>query len=150
MGSAVRYIERYFEDYEVGERQHGGQRTVDQADINLFAGLTLDFHPAHVSRLYADKRYGGRLAHGVLTFAVVNGLLVEYNLYAVSYGYEKIRFPRPVHAGDTLTATAEVVDLRPHRRDDIGLVVKHYTGLNQDEEIVLVCDHLLAVDRRRT
>jgi acyl dehydratase len=147
--TGVGYIERFFEDYEVGERLTSGQRTIDQADINLFAGLTQDFHPAHVSAPYANERFGGRLAHGVLTFAIVTGLLVEYNLLAVSYGYERIRFPHAVCAGDTVSATAEVVELRPHRRPEIGLVVKRYIGSNQAGDVVMACDHLLAVDRRR-
>lgn len=147
--TSVGYIERYFEDYELGERVTSGQRTIDQADINLFSGLSQDFHPAHISASYADERFGGRIAHGVLTFAIVSGLLVEYNLLAVSYGYERIRFPHPVRAGDTLSATAEVVELRPHRRPNIGLVVKRYTGLNQAAEVVVACDHVLAVDRRK-
>jgi acyl dehydratase len=141
-------VERYFEDYEIGERDVERRRTVDQADINLFAGLTLDFHPAHIDRTFADARYGGRLVHGVLTFALVTGLNVEYNMRAISYGYEKMRFPGPLRAGDTLVARAEVVDLKPHRKPEIGLVTKQYTGLNQDGATVFSCLHILAVDRR--
>jgi acyl dehydratase len=142
--------ERYFEDYQIGEREPERRRTVDQADISQFAGLTLDFHPAHIDRMYADERYGGRLAHGMLTFSLVTGLNVEYNLLAISYGYEKVRFPKPVLAGDTVVAQSEVVDLQPHRRPAIGLVTKRYTGVNQRGETVFSCLHTLAVDRRRT
>lgn len=141
------YCERYFDDYAVGERAEGPRKTIDQADISQFAGLTWDFHPAHVDDVFAVDRYGGRIAHGMLTFAVVTGLTVEYNLRAISYGYERVRFPRPVRAGDTLGATAEVVELREHRRPELGLVVKAYTGANQDGDVVFVCQHLLAVDR---
>lgn len=142
--------ERFFEDYKIGEREPERRRTVDQADISQFAGLTLDFHPAHIDRMYADERYGGRLAHGMLTFSLVTGLNVEYNLLAISYGYEKVRFPKPVLAGDTVVAQSEVVDLQPHRRPDIGLVTKRYTGVNQRGETVFSCLHTLAVDRRPT
>lgn len=140
-------LERYFEDYALGEREPERRRTVDQSDINQFAGLTLDFHPAHIDRTYADERYGGRLVHGMLTFSLVTGLNVEYNLRAISYGYEKVRFPNPVRAGDTVIAQSEVVELKPHRRPDIGLVTKRYTGINQRGETVFSCLHTLAVDR---
>jgi acyl dehydratase len=143
------YVERYFEDYVLGERVDSPSKTIDQSDVNLFAGLTLDFHPAHVDEVYARTRYGRRLVHGVLTFAIVTGLNVEYNLLAVSYGYEKIRFPGAVYAGDSLHATSEVIDLRHHRRTEIGLVTKRYTGFNQDGQTVLSCEHVLAVDRRK-
>lgn len=140
--------ERFFEDYQLGEQDIERRRTVDQSDISAFAGLTLDFHPAHIDRMYADERYGGRLAHGMLTFSLVTGLNVEYNLLAISYGYEKVRFPKPVLAGDTVVAHSEVVDLQPHRRSEIGLVTKRYTGINQRGETVFSCLHTLAVDRR--
>jgi acyl dehydratase len=141
-------VERYFEDYTLGERDEGRRRTIDQADINLFAGLTLDFHPAHIDDTYALPRYGGRLVHGMLTFSLVTGLTVEYNLKAISYGYEKVRFPAPVRAGDTVIAEAEVIELAPHRKPGIGLVTKRYTGRNQDGAVVFSCHHILAVDRR--
>lgn len=142
------YCERHWEDYAVGERVESARKTVDEADINRFAGLTLDFHPAHVDAVYARERYGARVAHGMLTFALVTGLTVEYNLLATSYGYERVRFPAGVFAGDTLWAVSEVVELREHRRPEIGLVVKHYTGHKNDGPVVFSCQHLLAVDRR--
>jgi acyl dehydratase len=142
------YVERYFEDYALGEQDIERRRTLDQADVNQFAGLTLDFHPAHIDQTYAEPRYGARLVHGMLTFALVTGLNVEYNLRAMSYGYDKVRFPAPLFAGDTLVARSEVVELRPHRKPEIGLVVKLYTGLNQDGKTVFSCHHILAVDRK--
>jgi len=143
-------VERHFEDYALGETDVERSRTIDQADINLFAGLTLDFHPAHVDQTFAEQRYGSRIAHGVLTFALVTGLCVEYNMLAISYGYERLRFPNPVSPGDTVTAVSEVVDLAEHRRAEIGLVTKQYTGTNQHGAVVLSCRHVLAVDRRTT
>ena len=61
-----------------------------------------------------------------------------------------MRFPKPVLAGDTVAAHSEVVELQPHRRPDIGLVTKRYTGVNQRGETVFSCLHTLAVDRRPT
>lgn len=143
-------VERYFEDYALGEQEGERRRTVDQGDISQFAGLTLDFHPAHTDATYADPRYGGRLVHGMLTFALVTGLNVEYNLRAISYGYEKVRFPAPVRAGDTIIARSEVIELTPHKRPEIGLVTKRYIATNQDGAVVFGCLHVLAVDRRKT
>ncbi|OEU95999.1 MaoC family dehydratase [Streptomyces oceani] len=142
------HTERFFEDYALGETGGGRSRTVDQSDVNTFAGLTMDFHPAHVDREFAQERFGGRLVHGVLTFGLVVGLTVEYNPRAVAYGYERVRFPGPVMAGDTITATSVVTELTEHRRPGIGLVTKRYTGVNQRAETVLSCLHILAVDRR--
>lgn len=139
-------VDRSFEEYVLGEQFESMGRTLDQGDITLFAGLTLDLHPAHVSAEFADARYGGRIAHGMLTFSVVTGLTVEYNLRAISYGYDKVRFPGVVHSGDTLHATSEVVELRDAKNPGYGLVVKQYTGL-VGEQTVFVCRHTLAVER---
>lgn len=140
-------VERFFEDYSVGERYESLARTIDQADINLFAGLTLDLHPAHVDAVFAERRYGGRLAHGMLTFSLVTGLTVEYNFRAISYGYDRVRFPAAVRAGDTISAVSEVTELREHRDPMYGLVVKRYTASRQDGDVIFVCDHVLAVER---
>jgi len=139
-------VDRLFDGYEVGERFESLGRTIDQSDINAFAGLTLDLHPAHLDASFAEPRYGGRLAHGMLTFALVTGLTVEYNLRAISYGYDQVRFPASVRAGDTLRATSEVVEKRDAKKPELGLVVKQYQGLVGDS-VVFVCRHTLAVDR---
>src|SRR3712207_541985 len=133
-------VDRYFDSYSVGERFESMGRTIDQGDITQFAGLTLDYHPAHVDATFAEKAYGGRIAHGMLTFALVTGLTVEYNLAAISYGYDRVRFPAPVAAGQTLVATSEVVGLRDARNPDYGLVVKRYEGMVDGDVLVFVCE----------
>ncbi|MGH1565459.1 MaoC family dehydratase [Mumia sp. DW29H23] len=140
--------DRWFEEYEVGQVEPGGSAVITAADIAQFADLTHDHHPAHTDPEFAGPRFGGVIAHGVLTFGVVVGLTVEENRRAVAYGYDRVRFPSIVHAGDSITATSEVVDLREHKRPGIGLVTKRYTGVNQDGATVVVCEHVLAVDRR--
>ncbi|WP_395309238.1 MaoC family dehydratase [Mycobacterium sp. AMU20-3851] len=147
--SARPLIDRWFDEYRVGQIEDGGTATITAQDIADFARISLDDHPAHVDPAFATERFGGVLAHGVLTFAVVVGLTVEHNRRAVAYGYDRIRFPAPVLAGDVIRATAEVVDVAAHPRNTaIGLVTKAYTGVNQHGNTVLVCRHILAVDRR--
>ena len=114
----------------------------------MFAALTGDHHPAHTDEAFATPLFGGRIAHGVLTFGVVVGMTVELNGLAVAYGYERIRFPTTVLAGDRITATSEVIELRDHRRPELGLVTKRYTGTKADGRVAVVCDHILAVQKR--
>lgn len=140
-------FERAFAEYQIGEIAHAGTHIVTASDISSFAELSGDRHPAHVDVAFATERFGGRLAHGVLTFALVVGLTVEYNTLAVAYGYDGIRFPRPVFAGDAVTATSEVIEVRDHKNPAIGLVTKQYTGVNQHGDVVLVAKHTLAVQR---
>lgn len=141
-------IERYFEEYVVGEKVRGLSRTIEQSDVNAFAGLTMDMHPAHIDEVFAAHAFGKRLAHGMLTFSLVTGLTCEYNLRAFSYGYDKARFLRPVYAGDTVTGIAEVIALEPRPAKPHGLVRKRYDGLNQAGELVFSCVHVLAVEQK--
>ncbi|WP_449278049.1 MaoC family dehydratase [Leucobacter sp. GX24907] len=147
MTPGVETFERVFGDYRLGETTTTGPRIISDDDIVDFARLTGDEHPAHTDAEFSTARFGGRLSHGVLTFGVVVGLTVEYNRLAVAYGYDRIRFPGPVLAGDVITATSEVIELKEHRNPDIGLVVKQYTGVNQRGEVVVVAQHTLAVQR---
>jgi len=147
--AGIKVEERLFGEYVVGERYLSPGRTIDQADITVFAGLTQDFHPAHVDAAFAEAAYGARIAHGMLTFSIVTGLTVEYNLAAISYGYDRVRFPAPVTAGQTVVASAEVVELRDAKDPRFGLVVKQYEGKVGDA-VVFVCRHTLAVRREAT
>lgn len=147
--SQDRLTDRWFDEYVVGQAEPGGTAVITAADIADFARVSHDDHPAHTDPAFAEPRFGGLLAHGVLTFAVVVGLTMEPNRRAVAYGYDRIRFPGPVLAGDTVTAACEVVEVAEHPRNPaIGLVTKAYTGTNQHGRTVLVCRHVLAVDRR--
>lgn len=141
-------IEKFVEDYSLGEKSVTGGKTVGHSDINAFAGLTLDFHPAHIDQVFAEAQFGNRMAHGMLTFSLVTGLACEYNLRAFSYGYDKVRFLRPVFPGDTISATSEVVGIDPRPSKPHGLVRKRYEGFNNSGELVFVCEHILAVERR--
>ena len=65
-----------FEDFTPGESFVSPGRTIEAADINLFAGLTGDFYPLHVDEVVAkETRFGGRIAHGPLTFSIAVGLV---------------------------------------------------------------------------
>lgn len=143
---------RYFEEFEIGESRVSHGRTITEADIILHAGQTGDWYPHHVDAHWcATQPIGERIAHGTLTFSVAVGMTAgEINEYAMSYGYDRIRFPRPVHIGDTITATAEIAAFRePHRApEEFGIVDELVTVRNQNDEVVLVLTHIHLVRRR--
>ncbi|WP_368498239.1 MaoC family dehydratase [Herbiconiux sp. A18JL235] len=140
--------DRFFEEYRVGEQHEFPERVITAMDIAEFAELSGDHHPAHTDDDFAGPLFGGRIAHGVLTFAVVVGMTVELNGHAVAYGYDRIRFPSTVLAGERITATSEVIELRDHKRPGIGLVTKRYVGTKSDGSVAVVCEHILAVQKR--
>lgn len=138
---------RFFEDFSVGESRRSTGRTITEADIVLHAGQTGDFYPHHMDAEWCRTQpFGQRMAHGTLTFAVAVGMTVgEINPEQFSYGYDRLRFIKPVFIGDTLTVTCTIKQLTPDKKPGLGLVVELVEAMNQRGEVVLACEHLTLV-----
>ncbi|HEX4399732.1 MAG TPA: MaoC/PaaZ C-terminal domain-containing protein [Galbitalea sp.] len=145
-------IDRWFEDFEIGETRRFTGRTITEADIVLHAGQTGDFFPHHMDAEWAATQpIGQRIAHGTLILSVAVGMTAgDINPQATSYGYDRIRFIRPVFIGDTITVTAEITDKRDHAKqpERYGYVHESVTVTNQRGETPLVLTHLYLVNRR--
>jgi acyl dehydratase len=145
--------ERYFEDFAIGECRRTLGRTITEADIVAHAGQTGDFFPHHLDAVWcATQDFKRRMAHGTLIFSVGVGMTAStINPRAMSYGYDRLRFIKPVFIGDTIRASATIKEKRDHpRRPSHGIVVELLEVSNQDSENVLVCEHLYLVERRET
>lgn len=141
---------QHYEDYEIGAARSSFGRTITEADFVLHAGQTGDFYPHHMDAEWcATQPFKERIAHGTLIFSVAVGMTAAaINPHAMSYGYDKLRFLRPVHIGDTVTSHVSISEKRGAKRPSEGLVVEKLEVKNQREELVLVCEHLLLVKRR--
>lgn len=145
-------VERFFEDYQIGTTRNTIGRTITETDIVVHAGQTGDFFPHHMDAEWcATQPFGQRVAHGTLTIAIAVGMTAtEINPRSMSYGYDHVRFPRPVMIGDTITVRAEITDKRDHHKrvDSYGIVTEQVTVTNQRGETVLALRHLYLVDKR--
>ena len=141
---------RHFEDYDLGTERWTGGRTITETDIVLHAGQTGDFYPHHMDAEWCKTQpFGQRVAHGTLIFSVAVGMTAgAVNPLAFSYGYDRLRFIRPVVIGDTIRVRVTIADKRLHKRPEHGLVVERCEVLNQRDQVVLACEHLLLVERR--
>jgi acyl dehydratase len=142
---------QFFEDYPTGGSRTSAARTITEADIQRHAEETGDFHPHHMDEAWCrTQEFGRRIAHGTLIFAVAVGqTAAEINPAAFSYGYDRLRFIRPVFIGDTLVARCTVAEKRDDpKRPGHGFVVERVESINQRGETVLAADHLLLVKRR--
>lgn len=145
--------EQYFEEYDIGFHRRTMGRTITEADVVLHAGQTGDFYPHHMDAEWCKTQdFGQRIAHGTLIFSVAIGMTAgAINPHAMSYGYDRLRFIRPVFINDTITVEATITEKRDHpRRADHGIVVEKIEVFNQRRETVLVCEHLYLVKRRST
>jgi 3-hydroxybutyryl-CoA dehydratase len=141
---------RYFEELTVGATaSFPDARTITEADIVNFAGLTGDFHPIHMSSEFAREEtpFDGRIAHGQMISDITESIAMEENMHCFSYGHDSTRFVTPVYPGDTLSARRELVEKADYD-DDYGQAIYEYETTNQDGETVFVDRHTLLVKRR--
>ena len=144
--------ERYFEDYSVGDSRETLGRTITETDVVLHAGQTGDFYPHHMDAEWCKTQdFGQRIAHGTLIFSVGIGMTAAtINPLAFSYGYDRLRFIKPVFIGDTIRVRVTIKDKRDHpKRTDHGVVVEGVEVINQRNETVLACEHLLMARKRQ-
>jgi acyl dehydratase len=140
----------YFEDYVVETQWTTSGRTITETDIVIHAGHTGDFFPHHVDAEFARQtQFGQRIAHGTMIFAIGIGLTASHiNPVAFTYGFDKRRFIKPVFIGDTLRARVSVKNKQDDlKRPDTGRVVEACEVLNQRDEVVMYCEHILLVTR---
>ena len=135
--------ELFFEDIQVGDKGTTAGRTVTEADIVNFAGLSGDYNPIHVDAAFArGTLFQKRLAHGLLVLAMASGLYTqcEMNLRSKANLIAAMdiqwRFLKPVFIGDTIHVAVEVVEKRETRKPDRGIVIQKRTVVNQQGEAV--------------
>lgn len=106
-----------FEELEPGMAAEFA-KTVTEADVVLFAGVSGDFNPAHVDAVAAERGpFGGRVAHGMLSASFLSTVLaMKLPGPGTIYLSQSLRFVRPVRIGDTVTARAEVAEVFPAKR----------------------------------
>ena len=117
-------------------------RTVGESDVYLFGGISGDMHQNHYDESFMGRTvYQHRIAHGMLVasyMSTAGSLLNEQMKWnTVSYGYDRIRFIKPVFIGDTLTCTETVT-----RVDDDGKYFADVTATNQNGVLVAVAIHV--------
>ena len=147
-----RLLSLYFEDFSVDSVSVSRTRTVTEADIVNFAGLSGDFIELHMSETYsASGPFGRRIAHGALVFSMSTGLTIQLGHFTDTviafYGIDKLRFTRPVFIGDTIHIAKKVVSKQP-KGGGRGLITFETTVLNQHGETVVVYFDKLLVKAR--
>lgn len=146
------FVDVFYEDYVLGSTRRTTGRTITEADIVLHAGQTGDFYPHHMDKEWcASQPFGRRIAHGTLVLSVAVGMTAgAINPRAMSYGYDRIRFVKPVFIDDTIVIEAEIVAKADHPKapERLGRVDEKVTVRNQDGEVVLSLVHLYIVEKR--
>ena len=136
---------RFFDEWQVGDVvAHAVTRTVTETDNVLISALTHNPQPMHLDHQVAAKSEFGRpLVNSVFTFGLMIGVGVAdttLGTLVANLGYDKLVFPNPVFAGDTLRSTSECIATRESKsRPNAGIVTWAHRSFNQRDELVCEC-----------
>lgn len=143
--------ESYFETIEVGDTDRTEARTITEADVVNFAGVSGDFNHLHMDEeRMADSQFGQRIAHGTLVFSMATGLLwqsrseAERESLVAFYGVDNLRFVQPATFGDTIHVETEVVQKRekPDHPAANGVLHTEAEIKKQNNSPVITCEFL--------
>ena len=129
----------YYEDFTPGRSVVTPRRTITEADVAAYAGLSGDFNPLHVDEIFArEAGYGGRIAHGPMVLGMALGLGAQAGLFGGTVlGMLGVQwaFHAPVRAGDTLHAVITVAAARPTSKPGRGIVDLHMQVCNAGQTV---------------
>jgi 3-hydroxybutyryl-CoA dehydratase len=130
----------YFEEFEVGIEVVSPGRTITEADVVAFAGLSGDFNQLHTDEEFAKGlMFGQRIAHGMLVLSIATGLAARLGFIegtALAFRELTWKFSQPVFFGDTVHITARCQETKPMPRLGGGVVIFDVRVINQDGKTV--------------
>jgi acyl dehydratase len=142
----------YFEDFEIGREYVTRSRTITEADVVAFAGLSGDFNPLHTDEEFAKKTmFGTRIAHGLLGLSIASGLINQMGIAegtVMAFLGMSWNFKGALKFGDTITVRQRVTDRRETSKQDRGILRMAISVTNQHGEVVQDGEHTLMIKRR--
>ncbi|MEW6274135.1 MAG: MaoC/PaaZ C-terminal domain-containing protein [Bacillota bacterium] len=147
-----RFRGKTFDELNVGDEFFTASRTVTEAEVVNFAGLSGDFNPLHTDETFGKTTpFGTRIAHGVLIQAIATGLANQLGIFegtTIAVLEMVSRFTGAVKFGDTIHVVMKVKEKKESKKPDRGLVNVEVRVLNQREEPVLEGNWLIMLVRK--
>ncbi|MDY6862306.1 MAG: MaoC/PaaZ C-terminal domain-containing protein [Thermodesulfobacteriota bacterium] len=145
--------ERYWDDFNLGDKFTTPGMTVTETHVVIFAGLVGDLHPNHTNEEVSKKGpFGGRIVHGTLTFSIATGLGDRSGIYKDSVlawlGTDNLKALAPVKMGDTIYVEIVVKAKKETKKPERGIITLEYIILNQRNEKVMTFDFTLMMHKK--
>ena len=142
--------QKFFEDFGLDDVRETIGRTITETDIVIHAGQTGDFFPHHMDEEWCKTQpFKKRIAHGTLIFSIAIGKTADIiNDVAMTYGYERLRFIKPVFIGDTIKVKVSIKEKKDHKKPGFGLITELVETFNQHGELVMLCEHILLCQKK--
>ena len=144
----------WLEDFQQRPKFRSAGRTISEADLVQFAGMTGDYSPVHTDEEHCKSTaFGTRIGHGLLGLSVAQGLMWRTGYTAgtgiASVAWQSWDFVAPIHIGDTVHVEWEIVEARPSSsRPEAGVVTEDIRLVKQDGSVVQRGKHVMLVRRR--
>lgn len=142
-----------FDEFNVGDEFYTASRTITEADVVTFAGLSGDFNPLHMDETFGKTTpFGTRIAHGVLILSVATGLANQLGVFegtTVAVLEMVTRFTGAVKFGDTIRVVFRIKDKKESKKPDRGVVDVEVKVLNQRDESVLEGNWMVMLTRKK-
>lgn len=144
---------KYYEEFEIGEEHESPGRTVTEADLVLYAGLSGDYNQLHTDEEYCKSIgvFGKRIVHGLFALTLVEGLksrLGHFESTSLASMEWKWRFLKPLFVDDTVRVKWKIVAKRETRKPDRGIITEFVQLVNQHDEVIGEGDHLVMMQKR--
>ncbi len=131
----------YFSDFEVGQRFVSGGRTITEADVVNFAGISGDYNPLHTDQSFAEKTpFGQRIAHGMLAASISTGLGQTLGIFegtTLALMEQRFAYKAPMFFGDTIRLSLTVESVKASSKGGKGVVFFKAEILKQDETVAV-------------
>ncbi len=142
----------YFDDFEEGREFFSASRTITEADVMNFAGVSGDFNPLHTDETFAARTpVKTRIAHGMLTMAVATGLANQMGIFegtTLALMQQTIRYKGMVRFGDTIHLVMTVKARKESKSPKRGVVTFDVLIANQDDEPIVESEWVLMMSRK--
>lgn len=142
----------HYDDFEPGNQYFSASRTVTEADVVNFAGLSGDFNPLHTDQTFAEKTpIKERIAHGMLSMAIATGLANQMGIFegtTVALMQQTIQYRGMVKFGDTIRVVMKVKERKEWKKPTAGIVVFDVPILNQRGQPVVTAEWTLLMARK--
>ena len=144
---------RTFDDFEENEEIMTASRTITEADVVNFAGVSGDFNPLHTDETFMSKSpFGTRIAHGMLVMSIATGLANQKGDFegtTIAVLNMNVAFKGAVKAGDTIRLKLVVSEKKESSKPDRGIIIFNNEVLNQKDEVVLETQWTIMMSRKQ-
>jgi acyl dehydratase len=140
-----------FEQFSVGDNFVCQGRTITEADVVNFAGISGDFNPLHTNEEYGKTTpFGGRIAHGVLVLAIATGQVNQLGIFegtTIALLQQTIKYVGPVKFGDTIHLESTIVEKKETSKPDRGILTLDNKVFNQHGQPVIEVQEVVMIKR---